>query len=59
MGFCNVNHLWVTVRTAISTALDSITLADLAAPRARHPYHAAPVSLEELTTATPYSHAKD
>ena len=38
-GFCNVNHLWLTVRNAISTALDSITLADLAVPRPRHPYH--------------------
>ena len=59
MGFCNVNHLWVTVRTAISSALDSITLADLAAPRARHPYHAAPVSIEELTNSTAYAQAKD
>ena len=59
MGFCNVNHLWVTVRTAISSALDSITLADLARPRARHPYHAAPVTIEELTTSTPYAQIKD
>jgi DNA-binding IscR family transcriptional regulator len=71
MGYCNVNHLWVTVRTAISSALDSITLADLAAPRARHPYHSAPVAIEkptsiakpppieELTSATPYAQAKD
>jgi Rrf2 family transcriptional regulator, cysteine metabolism repressor len=59
MGFCNVNHLWVTVRTAISTALDSITLADLATPRAKHPYHSAPVSIEQLTTATPYAQVKD
>ena len=59
MGFCNVNHLWVTVRTAISSALDSITLADLARPRARHPYHAAPVSIAELTTSTPYAQIKD
>ena len=62
MGFCNVNHLWVTVRTAITTALDSITLADLARPRAKHPYHAAPVSIEELTSAsaaTPYGQIKD
>jgi len=46
-GFCNVNHLWLTVRTAISTALDSITLADLATPAPRHPYHAAPIPLTE------------
>lgn len=48
-GFCNVNHLWVTVRNAISTALDSITLAELAVPRARHPYHSPPVPIESLT----------
>ncbi|CAN5814805.1 hypothetical protein BH24CHL6_BH24CHL6_03210 [soil metagenome] len=39
MGFCNVNTLWLKVRDAITDALDSLTLADLAAPRARHPYH--------------------
>ncbi len=38
-GFCNVNHLWLTVRNAISDALDSISLADLATPRPSHPYH--------------------
>jgi Rrf2 family transcriptional regulator, cysteine metabolism repressor len=38
-GFCNVNLLWIKVRDAISEALDSVTLADLAVPRARHPYH--------------------
>jgi Rrf2 family transcriptional regulator, cysteine metabolism repressor len=59
MGFCNVNHLWVTVRTAITSALDSITLGDLAAPRAQHPFHAAPVSIDELTTNTAYARAKD
>jgi Rrf2 family protein len=46
-GFCNVNHLWMTVRRAISTALDSITLADLAVPRPRHPYHSLPIQLTE------------
>ncbi len=51
-GFCNVNHLWMTVRNAISTALNSITLADLAVPRASHPYHAPPVSIETLTAFT-------
>ena len=40
MDFCNVNHLWTTVRNAITGALDSITLADLATPRASHPFHA-------------------
>jgi Rrf2 family protein len=48
-GFCNVNHLWMTVRSAITTALDSISLADLAVPRALHPYHSAPVRIEALT----------
>ena len=38
-GFCNVNLLWVKVRRAITDALDSVTLADLAAPRPSHPYH--------------------
>jgi DNA-binding IscR family transcriptional regulator len=28
-GACTVNHLWITVRDAISRALDSVTLADL------------------------------
>jgi Rrf2 family cysteine metabolism transcriptional repressor len=31
--FCTVNLLWVRVRDAISTAVDSITLAELALPR--------------------------
>ena len=39
-GFCNVNVLWVKVRDAITDALDSVTLADLATPRAHHPFHA-------------------
>ena len=40
-GFCNVNLLWVKVRDALSTALDSVTLADLAIPRTlAHPFHA-------------------
>lgn len=43
MGFCNVNHLWTTVRNAIIGALDSITLADLAVPRPHHPFHSLPV----------------
>ena len=51
-GFCNVNHLWLTVQKAISGALDSITLADLAVPRPSHPYH----SLATLSTRT---HATD
>jgi Rrf2 family protein len=51
-GFCNVNHLWTTVRNAISTALDSITLADLATPSPAHPYHSQPLSIEALTRHT-------
>lgn len=39
-GFCNVNMLWVKVRNAITDALDSVTLADLATPRPSHPFHA-------------------
>lgn len=46
-GFCNVNDLWLTVRNAISTALDSITLADLAVPRPRHPHHSTLIQLTE------------
>ncbi|MEX2548199.1 MAG: Rrf2 family transcriptional regulator [Chloroflexota bacterium] len=56
MGFCNVNHLWMTVRTAIATALDSITLADLATPRAKHPFHSPTVPIEALTA---YTRTKD
>jgi Rrf2 family cysteine metabolism transcriptional repressor len=47
-GFCTVNHLWVRVRDAISTALDSVTLADLAVPVASHPSHSAPIPPEAL-----------
>ena len=36
-GFCNVNLLWVRVRDAVVGALDSLTLADLARPRAIAP----------------------
>jgi Rrf2 family protein len=38
-GFCNVNLLWVRVRDAVVSALDSVTLADLAIPRPSHPHH--------------------
>jgi Rrf2 family protein len=38
-GICNVNTLWLRVRDAIVTALDSMTLADLASPTASHPFH--------------------
>jgi Rrf2 family transcriptional regulator, cysteine metabolism repressor len=43
-GFCNVNLLWVRVRDAVVTALDSITLAELARPRALHPFHSLPIA---------------
>jgi Rrf2 family cysteine metabolism transcriptional repressor len=59
MGFCNVNHLWMTVRNAITGALDSITLADLATPRARHPYHSPPVPVDALTAPEQYVTTKD
>ncbi|MEO6351208.1 MAG: Rrf2 family transcriptional regulator [Candidatus Limnocylindrales bacterium] len=52
-GFCNVNHLWLTVRNAISTALDSITLADLAVPRPLHPFHSPAVPVEAPTSSYP------
>ncbi|MGI8703300.1 MAG: RrF2 family transcriptional regulator [Candidatus Limnocylindrales bacterium] len=39
-GFCTVNLLWVKVRDAIATSLDSLSLADLARPGAApHPAH--------------------
>lgn len=54
--FCTVNSLWVRVRDAISSALDSMTLADLAQPRSLHPFHPSTVehrarSREPLPTA--------
>jgi Rrf2 family protein len=51
-GYCNVNHLWMTVQRAISDALDSITLADLATPRPSHPFHSTPITVAELTHTT-------
>ena len=52
-GFCNVNHLWLTVRSAISTALDSLTLADLATSRVRsHPFHSPPIPADGVMTQT-------
>jgi len=49
-GFCTVNPLWIKVREALATTLDSVTLADLTRPReTAHPFHAGtaadPVSL--------------
>lgn len=49
-GFCNVNLLWVKVRNAITDALDSVSLADLAVPRPHHPFHSVD-TLGELPTA--------
>jgi Rrf2 family cysteine metabolism transcriptional repressor len=57
--FCNVNLLWVRVRDAVVSALESVSLADLARPRPMHPHHAtavpvvslAPASTEGITTA--------
>jgi Rrf2 family protein len=49
-GYCTVNHLWLTVQRAITGALDSITLAQLATPRASHPFHSLPIPAAELTT---------
>jgi len=59
MGFCNVNHLWTTVRNAISTALDSITLADLATPTPTHPFHSKPVPVEALLVSATTNPSKD
>jgi Rrf2 family protein len=57
-GFCTVNLLWVRVRDAIGTALDSLSLADLAQPRPMglpHPFHPGPP--QEVLPATPPSGA--
>ena len=46
-GYCTVNVLWIRVRDAIVSALDSMTLADLARPRATFPIaaHRPPAAL--------------
>jgi Rrf2 family protein len=51
-GYCSVNHLWITVQRAITGALDSITLADLATPRPSHPFHSTPITLSQPTATT-------
>jgi Rrf2 family cysteine metabolism transcriptional repressor len=58
-GFCNVNLLWVRVRDAVVTALDSVTLAELARPHPAHPYHALPVlgTAERLAAQEPVTSA--
>ena len=49
-GFCNVNALWLRVRTAVVGALDSMTLEELARPRPSHPFHP-PVNATALPVA--------
>lgn len=44
-GFCNVEKLWQRVRDAVTDALDSMTLEDLAQPRTGHPVHSEPALL--------------
>jgi Rrf2 family cysteine metabolism transcriptional repressor len=51
-GFCNVNLLWVRVRAAVVTALDSVTLAELATPRASHPHHSTGLPVLTLPSTT-------
>jgi Rrf2 family protein len=50
-GFCNVNLLWLRVRDAVTAALDSMTLEELATPRPSHPYHSLPVHQPTLPAA--------
>jgi Rrf2 family protein len=50
--FCNVNLLWVRVRDAVVSALESVTLADLARPRPTHPHHAAALPVVSLAEAS-------
>lgn len=48
-SYCNVNLLWTRVRDAVTAALDSVSLADLAEPRPAHPFH--PLKSETVTSA--------
>ena len=41
-GFCTVEQLWQRVRAAVVSALDSMTLLDLAQPKVGHPVHSEP-----------------
>lgn len=41
-GYCNVERLWQRVRDAVTGALDSMTLEELAQPRSGHPVHSDP-----------------
>jgi Rrf2 family protein len=54
-SYCNVSVLWSRVRDAVLAALDSMTLADLAGPRPRHPFHALPI----LAALPPLPAARD
>lgn len=49
-SFCNVNALWLKVRDAITGALDSVTLEELALPRSAHPFHPAAIVDPRSTT---------
>ena len=53
-GFCNVEQLWQRVRDAIVSALDSMTLEELAEPRLGHPAHSEPalVAVQPRTDRT-------
>jgi Rrf2 family protein len=51
-GYCTVHGLWQRVRDAVVTALDTMTLAELAQPHPGHPVHADPV----LVAVRPLSH---
>ncbi len=53
--FCNVNRLWLRVRDAVVAALDSMTLEELAEPRASHPVHPAAmlVAVQPLSARQP------
>jgi len=48
-SYCKVNLLWTRVRDAVTAALDSMSLADLAEPRPAHPFH--PLKSETITSA--------
>jgi Rrf2 family protein len=50
-GYCTVEELWQRVRLAVTDALDSMTLEELARPRAGHPAHPEPEPV--LVTVAP------
>lgn len=61
VGYCTVEHLWQRVRVAVVSALDSVTLAELARPAPGHPTHSQPVlvaiqPLAERQTKEPVAH---